>query len=326
VLEPRTEVDPWQETFEGTATLEDVYYCFRLILGRDPNPEEWPGHSGLAGHPLHEVVRGYVSSAEFANRGLQKLESRFVLVTTAGGFRMFVDPEDLAVGKHISAGVMYEPPVTAAFFELVRPGSGVLDIGANIGWFSLLAAKLAGSEGRVSAVEPNPMNARALEASRALNGFDQLQVIQAAAGEGVGILALYTSGSNGVAVPVGGEPDRILSSETVPVLALDDLIHHRVDVVKIDVEGAELLALRGAERLLRRDRPAIISEFTPMAMDGMSGAPPEEYLRFLISVGYELNVLSEGGAPAGCGTDAAKVMRIWRERGRDHVDLLCLPH
>jgi FkbM family methyltransferase len=324
-LTPRTEVNPWEQAWSRESTLDDVAFCFRLLLGRDPNPEEWPGHSGFAGRDLTDVVRAYVTSAEFVRRDLVSSPSRFVEVQTPAGFAMFADPHDVAVGQHIAAGVMYEPAVTKAFQRHVSPGSGVLDVGANIGWFSMLGASLAGPSGRVTAVEPNPSNARAVEAARLRNGFDNINVVQAAAGETMGLQVLYTSGSNGVALALSDDPLEVLDATSVAVIRLDDVVDHRVDVLKIDVEGAEYSALMGAKDLIRRDRPTIITEFTPSAMPGVSGVPGEVYLSLLVEFGYEMAVLSEEQSPAMCGSDVSAVMDVWRQAGSDHLDLLCLP-
>ena len=278
----------------------------------------------FAGRDLTDVVHAYVTSAEFVRRALVSTPSRFVEVQTPAGFTMFADPHDLAVGQHIAAGVMYEPAVTEAFQRHVSRGSGVLDVGANIGWFSMLGASLAGPSGRVTAVEPNPSNARAVEAARLRNGFENINVVQAAAGQTMGLQVLYTSGSNGVALALSDDPLEVLDATSVAVLRLDDVIDHRVDVLKIDVEGAEYSVLMGAKNLIQRSRPTIISEFTPSAMPGVSGVSGEDYLSLLVDLGYEMTVLSEDQPRAMCGSDVSAIMDVWRRAGSDHLDLLCL--
>jgi FkbM family methyltransferase len=325
VLTPRTEVNPWEQEWSREATPDDVAFCFRLLLGRDPTPEEWPGHRSFADRDLTDVVRAYVTSAEFVRRDLMATPSRFEEVETPAGFTMFADPHDLAVGQHIAAGVMYEPAVTEAFQRHVRPGAGVLDVGANIGWFSMLGASLAGPRGRVTAVEPNPSNARAVEAARLRNGFENVNVVQAAAGQTMGLLVLYTSGSNGVALALSDDPREVLDATSVAVVRLDDVIDHRVDVLKVDVEGAEYSVLMGARALIGRSRPTIITEFTPSAMPGVSGVTGEDYLSLLVELGYGMTVLSEDEAPITCGSDVSAVMDVWKRAGSDHLDLLCLP-
>ena len=173
--------DP-RQPFAVAATAEDIYYCFRLLLGRNPSPTEWSGHSSLAGNDLSSVVRSYLDSPEFANRGLiaRSLASDITL-TEAPGFLIYTVADDLAVGKHVAAGG-YELHVAAVLRSRLQPGMGVIDLGANIGFFTMLAASLVGAEGTVLAVEPNLANVRMIEASRRANGFGHVSIAACGAG------------------------------------------------------------------------------------------------------------------------------------------------
>src|SRR4029077_17153226 len=126
-------------------------------------------------------------------------------------------------------------------------GMAVIDIGANIGYLTMLLASLVTPSGRVVAVEPNPENIKLLEASRRVNGFDQVLVIQAAAGRQTALLALNVSHSNGMTGELPGDANAIFSACPVPCFALDAILpeDRQIDLVKIDTEGAELNALIG---------------------------------------------------------------------------------
>src|SRR6516164_7959948 len=188
---PRTE-------HSKTATHEDIFYCFRLLLGRNPNPEEWPGHSSRVGENLENVVSSYVTSQEFSARGLlKKTYQEKVELVHFSGFSLFASIDDIAVGNHVVIGRSYDPRIAAVLSRCVKPGMAVVDIGANIGYLTMLLASLVTASGRVVAVEPNPENVKLLEASRRVNGFDQVLVIQAAAGRHTALLALNVSYSNG---------------------------------------------------------------------------------------------------------------------------------
>src|SRR5260370_77932 len=85
----------------GTATPEDIFYCFRLLLGRCPNPEEWPGHSSRAGEDVANVVSSYVTSREFAERGLlNKTYRDAVELVRLPRCALFVSKDYLAIGVH----------------------------------------------------------------------------------------------------------------------------------------------------------------------------------------------------------------------------------
>lgn len=165
-----------------------------------------------------------------------------------------------------------------------------------------------------------------IEASRALNGFGNVTVLQAAAGRETGLLALHTSHSNGTTSPLGEVGAEILSARTVPCLALDQIVPagQPVHLVKIDVEGAEYNALLGCEALLRRNRPVIVSEFSPGMLPGISGLSGEAYLQWLAGAGYDLFAIGIGDTPrSAVGIDA--VMAAYRARGTDHIDIVAIP-
>ncbi len=316
---------PWLIA-QGPATIEDIFYCFRLLLGRPPNREEWGGHAGQTGSDLDAVVRSYLSSLEFSRRAealaAHQLGDRVTLVR-AGGFSIYVPEDDAAVGQHVKRDA-YEPNVSALFRARLRPGMHVLDVGANIGYYTMLSASLVGVSGSVTAIEPNPNCIKLLEASRRVNGFAHVVALQVAAGRDRGLLVLHGSYSNAMTSSPPDEAAALIRSNTVPSFKIDDLVpsDSRIDFVKIDVEGAEYNALMGASDLIRRCHPAIVSEFSPHTMPGISGVDGRQYLRFLLGFGYKMSVIEAGGALRACGTDPEKVMDAFGRSGVDHIDIL----
>jgi FkbM family methyltransferase len=309
--------------FDPAASEADIMACFRLLLGRAPNPEEWPGHSARAGENLATLVASYLNTIEFERRGLLRHDvPADVSVIERAGVRLYVTELD----GWFAQSAEYEPEVTAVFREHLAPGMGVIDLGANVGYFALLAASLVGPSGYVLAMEPNPRNIRLLEASRRLNGFAHLVPCQAAAGKTTGLLALHAAGSNGTTSPPADDPARLLAAETVAAVRPDALVPagRRIDFIKADVEGAEFLALSGCDTIIARDRPVIVSEFSPGLMPGISGIEGTDYLRWLTGLGYATAVLRADGPPVPAETPDA-VMALYAAHGTDHVDLLLTP-
>jgi tRNA A58 N-methylase Trm61 len=113
-------------------------------------------------------------------------------------FDLYVARDDLAVSAMLRQDGIYEPHVTAVLERHVRPGMFVVDIGANIGYLTMYLAMLVGPSGRVVAVEPNPENVVLIEASRRANGFDQVSILQCAAGSENGLLTLNVMHCNGM--------------------------------------------------------------------------------------------------------------------------------
>lgn len=179
----------------------------------------------------------------------------------------------------------YEPGFSAALLRLVRSGFTCADVGAHYGYFSLLLAHAVGTEGRVVAFEGSPHNARILRRNLALNRLtDRVEVVDSIVADGSqATYALWPARS-------GAATEWTLSAEfaaredvtptvrkplIVPATTLDEAFSDRaLDLLKVDVEGAEALVLAGAARLLREARPSIVLEF-----HGDLGWPAIELLR-----------------------------------------------
>jgi FkbM family methyltransferase len=305
------------------ATVADIFYCFRLLLGRLPSDFEWRGHSAAAGQPLRDVVTGYLQSLEFTNRRMLNPPTPALELVQLERFRLYIMPDDVVIGRGIAAQRVYEPAVTRAVEAVLRPGMAFLDVGANIGYFSLLAASCVGPGGKVFAFEPSQTNVKLLHASRVLNGFDNVQIFPLAAGRDWELSFYDGSHSNGWVSPIASKPEDLLPRAVVLAAPLAAILpaDRRIDMIKIDVEGAEYQALQGARAVIERDHPPIVSEFSPPALEAISGVSGPEYLQFLTARGYRLSVLGDAG-PIGCGTDVELVMRHFGDSGVDHIDLL----
>jgi FkbM family methyltransferase len=150
-----------------------------------------------------------------------------------------------------------EPEVESTLLGLLEPGETVFDVGANIGWFSLLAARKVGPSGRVVAFEPSIANAAYCKRNAASNGFANITVIPAAVGDRDG-WASFAAGSSlkGRLSDEGGDE--------VPIISLDTWLtatgQAPPQLIKLDIEGAEGAALRGMSETLRAERPALIIE------------------------------------------------------------------
>lgn len=150
----------------------------------------------------------------------------------------------------------YEIDVQRTIARFLSPGDVFWDVGANAGFFSLVAARAVGPTGEVVAVEPVPENAAGMARQFALNGLSWCHVVQAAVAStaGTAVLDLGPSSSQAHLAATGeAGGDRI----EVEVVTLDDLVraHRRPRLVKIDVEGTEDRVLAGGESLLRSDGP-----------------------------------------------------------------------
>jgi len=187
-------------------------------------------------------------------------------VSVTGGRRMVVDTDDM-IGRVLAISGTWEPNVTAAVRSALRPGDVFLDVGAHIGYYTVLAAPLVGPEGHVYAFEPSPSSYRLLRKNVELNGLGNVTTVDIAAGAAPGEGTLYEGPrqNSGLATlnPVFGAKregaTRELTVEVRPVLsALPDGALARVRALKIDVEGQELEVLRSLQPLFERDQPLTI--------------------------------------------------------------------
>jgi len=253
----------------------------------------------------------------------------------AGGYRLYAHASDTHIGAPLIAGQPHEAHVEAALRAHLEPAATFLDIGANIGVFTTLAATLVGDKGRVIAVEPIPRNLALIERACRRNGFGHVELVRAAASDRSGEIELrtHTSTSNSATPAAAGERLRSQSGGTtlrVPSVVLDETLSHlrRLDLVKIDVEGMEPRALRGLQRTLDRFHPVLISEFHPWAIERACGESPFEFLEWLTDWYEAIAVLHRDGSTEDCA-DPAAVMLAWRRvneaanmDGRVHLDLL----
>jgi len=159
----------------------------------------------------------------------------------------------------------WEPEVQTAFASILHPGQVVYDVGAASGFFAVIAARAVGAAGQVVAFEPMPTSADRLRHNIALNQFNNARVLELALGESGGAAKLAPGMDDDQAsVNRSGDADQPAEAIDVRVTTIDDLVDKGAlpppDIVKMDIEGAEVEALRGAERTLSERRPVLLIE------------------------------------------------------------------
>lgn len=176
-----------------------------------------------------------------------------VVVATPWGGRFLARRGDAA----FLLGVCYEPLETAVIWRLLAPGMTVIDVGANRGWYTVLAAHRTGQSGRVLALEPGSVALAHLRTNLALNPFCAgVELLELAAGERSALAELIETADPATShlAIAGGAPEQGLRVRTVRQARLDDVAAERalaaIDWVKIDVEGAEVRVLEGMSSIL----------------------------------------------------------------------------
>ena len=294
-------------TEEAIAKRDEwIYAGYRAFFGRDPDPGGLEAYRQELAKPDHDIrwfLDCLISSDEFRlviNKVAQLWKERKPVCTLIrGGRRLWVDLHDV----YVSAGCLYdnyEPSETKFILSRLKPGDAFLDIGANVGWFTILAADAVGPEGKIFAFEPRTLTFNLLQQSvvdNALGG--RVVLFHSALGKSEGTLRLVwtpnTINPGGARLERLGEDIGNNDYEVVPVRPLDSLdIDRDVAIVKMDVEGAEPLVLQGGEKFLARCRPTILSEVLSDCLRHVSGVEPDEYMKYLRRLGYRVFELDDG--------------------------------
>jgi FkbM family methyltransferase len=313
------------------ATEDDISYCYRFFLQRKPDPKGlayWKDQVNTWQITVHELTYRFMYSEEAL--GVRERNHRAQRIDL-GGFTMYVRPYDFAVGAVILAKGAWEPQVTREMRPLLRPGAVFVDVGANIGYFTLLAASLVGDRGQVVAFEPNPENRALLERSIQENGFTNTNLHPYAVDEVARTLQLYPTEASSLSLVLAECSSHAVPEKTQPrtvqTVVLDDFLAglDRLDIVKIDTDGAEPRVLRGMRGLIEKHQPVIFTEFFPEGYRLISNRTAESVLEELLDLGYEWFVMPVPLDQPTIRLTREQIMKRLKETGVPALDLVAYP-
>lgn len=219
------------------------------------------------------------------------------------GHEMFLDPADPVVSPQLLRNGYFEPFQTALIESEIRPGDVVLDVGAKIGYYTLIFARLVGEHGRVYAFEPDPAQFQLLKKNVRANGYQNVVVMNKAVSDATQCRCVGTVGTT----------------------ALDDHFGEfqgEINFIKLDIQGAEGRAVRGMTHLLERyPEVRLVTEFRPAALL-RAGIPAREYLADLEKFGFQLFRIDEAEETAE-PTSADELLARFPDDCEEHADLYC---
>lgn len=203
----------------------------------------------------------------------------------------------------------YSLLVIEAMREILRSGDTFIDVGANIGYLTAVAASLVGPNGAVHSFEPVPAYFARLKRLAELNPGFSITAVSCAVGDAAGTSTIYVTHEPGQSTLVSGykSPSQIRSKLEVPTVRLDSYIESRVAdppaLIKIDVEGFELAVLQGLEAYFKKSdhRPPIICEIAPRACS-LCGRSISDLAEFMAGYGYSARDLADGETPVELST------------------------
>ena len=234
--------------------------------------------------PLRGPARMLFSSYARTRYQPQRSATR---VTTAAGDVFDADLSSTLEWQLWSFG-RYEPHFAELFSLLVRPGDRCIDVGANVGVHTVRLAKLAGRDGEVIAIEPEPEVMQRAQRNVALNGLANVRIVNAAASDRPGEMCLYRPypwDTNRARASLLHHPYLTGVTTTVPVVTVDDVCAGgRVALIKVDVEGYEAAVILGAAKTITRDAPSVIFEYAPELLDDAAKSP----FGWLVERGYAM--------------------------------------
>jgi len=309
------------EAFSPIATRDDVAYCYRLLLGRNPDAEGWRYYTELVDKgdlSVERLVASFRDSHEYRTR--RTTEHQAVAIAL-DGFSLYVRHDDKEVGAPLAEAGRYEPHVTAELKPLLRDDTVFVDVGANIGYFTILVASVV-RRGKVIAFEPNRDNCALIRMSLDANGLGNVTLHPFAVADTGAEFALDVVGSNGALREASPTDDLIVRS-----VVFDDCVSKepRVDIIKMDIEGFEGRALRGMTQTIARHRPVLFSELLPDALVSRSRMAPQDYLMQVAQLGYDLFALPFAGPRSTKSQTAAEILEVYSRAQASHIDVVAYP-
>lgn len=248
-------------------------------------------------------------------------------------FSIVVNTNDPAIARPILLTQCYEPNVTRVLLRHLRPDTRFLDVGANIGYFSLLVASHC-PKGKIVSFEPDPENFRLFKTSIAYNQFEKtITAYPFAVSDSPGTLILSDLGNKAnTGARFTGKSEKDLAAfihgpqpdfREVRSISIDTFLsQEHFDLVKVDIEGHDLHAFRGMSKMLERDHPIIIAEFAPGNLVNIGQIDPPSFLSFFTTLGYHLHVIDEAGQTIHFDRNVNSIMEYQKSSGIHHLDLL----
>src|SRR2546426_3124906 len=238
------------------------------------------------------------------------------------GNKMYVNPTN---NLNLFVTGLYEPLETETIKSHVKEGDTVLDIGANIGYYTVLCARLVGMQGRVFAFEPDSVNFDWLRRNVVINDFHNVVLVRKAISSKTGIAKLYSSerykGDN--RIYESNDNRRAVNVETVSLNDYFDGFEGRIDFIKLVIQGAEYEALRGMKRIIQNNPGLkLVTMFWPGGLV-RSGRDPKDYLELLLSNDFRLFEINEKRGKV-TATGIRELLNTYAGGDRAFTTLLCL--
>lgn len=230
------------------------------------------------------IERGFVSDGELISKKF-------------GGHTIYLDPKDLPLVESLSQPELYETTTATLIKKVFKSGMNVINIGANIGFFTLLLAKQVGTKGRVFAFEPSHKTSKILKKNIEENKYENVKIIVQAVSNTTGFSDMWT-GKSSTHNYVSSElsKDTNLHREKIKTITIDEFFvkdDFRIDFIVMDAEGSEKSILEGARKTIMKNKDLeIITEYNPHTLT-LAGTSGQEFFKLIEELGFFIYLIDE---------------------------------
>ncbi len=251
--------------------------------------------------PLQGKGLGKIPGARQAYRFFfSKVLGKGLVLAEVQGSKMYLDLSDRYVSIGLFLDSNYEKGTSDLFKKLLKPGMVVLDVGAYIGYYTLIAAKIVGDKGKVFVFEPDPNNYELLLKNIQINSYQNVVAVNKAVSNQAGKGELFLSSENRGDHRIYNSLDSRPAIE-IELISLDEFFknqEHPIDLIKMDIQGAEMAALLGMNKILERNpNLKMIIEFWPFGLEKF-GYSLAEFLNHIQNLSYRLQLITDEGLEA----------------------------
>lgn len=249
---------------------------------------------------------------------------------------MILNLNDYAISRPILVKGVHEASVTKVFKQYMKPNLRFIDIGANLGYYSLLAASQCPNS-KIYSFEPDLKNFQLFSSSITYNQFqDRIQAYCLAVGSENKIITISDLGNNSNSgARFTGDNKEVLRPyihgenpyfREVEAVQLDSFLpDFKIDLVKIDIEGYEPFAIQGMFNIIKQNKPIIFLEFAPSNLKNIGLTEPEKFLQIFTDMEYNINIINKQGDTISYGREITQFFRDFFQYKAHHLDLLLLP-
>lgn len=275
------------------------------------------GEKTLSGKGLDKYLL-ITKSAKFLRSNL-KMESIEI-----DGHLMYLDPLD---SLRLSINGIYEEFATMIVKKIIKKGDVVIDLGANIGYYTLIFARIVGENGKAYAFEPEPLNVSLLKKNVEVNGYENVIIVNKAISNKTEKIKLYIDDENqgGHTLSATNTKSKSIQIETVTLDNYFKKGSNKIKFIKMDIEGSEARAIDGMQCMLKNNNELqMMTEFNPYLLN-KSGTDPEKYLYSLMKFDYKIFEIDRKKRKV-LRVEIPQLLSKYTQQNQKHANLLFLKH